>query len=152
MDRAVVKAFTRNQATLLVAKTARQIEEAAKRQAKVRKPNENNRSGGRLRASIGTKIGGSTFVVTARIGSRLNYAEPAHQGAKRHIIRPRRKQFLSFKWTKGEKYAVPVTKRGMVQFKSVNHPGMKGTQFLVNPLRKYGRRNGFRVTFVRRVR
>ena len=77
----VIKTYTRNQATLLVARTAREVEESAKRLAPVRKPNENGRAGGRLRASIGTRMGGTTYVVTARVGSRLNYAEPAHQGA-----------------------------------------------------------------------
>lgn len=144
--------FAQTQATLLVARTARQTEEGAKREAPVRKPNENGRSGGRLRASIGTRLTVTVYRVTARVGSRLKYAEPAHQGANFHRIRPRRKQFLSFKWNKAAQYGIPVTKRGMVQFKSVRHPGMDGTQYLVKPLIVAGKKNGFRVTFVRRVR
>lgn len=144
--------YVRNQATLLVARTADAIEGEARTIAPVRKPNENNRSGGRLKASIGTKMLVSTYHVRARVGSRLKYAEPAHQGAKRHIILPRRKQFLSFKWNKAAQYGIPLTRRGKVQLKKVNHPGMEGSQYLVRPLVLIGRKNGFRVTFVRAVR
>jgi hypothetical protein len=152
MNKTVTDTFVRNRATLLVAKTADAIEAEARLIAPVRAPNENNRSGGRLRASIGTKLTVSTFHVRARVGSRLKYADPAHQGAERHIIRPRRKQFLSFKWNKAAQYGIPLTRRGKVQLKRVNHPGMVGSQYLVRPLVLIGRKNGFRVTFVRAVR
>lgn len=152
LNKTVTDTYARNRATLLVAKTADAIEGEAKAIAPVRKPNENNRSGGRLRASIGTKMTVSTYHVRARVGSRVKYAEPAHQGAKRHIIRPRRKQFLSFKWNKAAQYGIPLTRRGKVQLKKVNHPGMEGSQYLVRPLVLIGRKNGFRVTFVRAVR
>lgn len=149
MNVPVTLTFVRNQATLLVARTARQVEEGAKREAPVRKPNENGRAGGRLRASIGTKVIITGQRVTARIGSRLSYAEAAHQGANFHIIHARRKQFLSFKWDKAEQYGVPLTKRGKVQFKLVRHPGMDGKPYLTAPLLVAGKANGFRVTIVR---
>jgi hypothetical protein len=152
MNKTVTDTFARNRATLLVARTADEIEAEARLIAPVRKPNENNRSGGRLRASIGTKMVVSTFHVRGRVGSRVKYAEVAHQGAERHIIRPRRKQFLSFKWNKAAQYGIPLTRRGKVQLKKVNHPGMEGSQYLVRPLVLIGRKNGFRVTFVRAVR
>jgi hypothetical protein len=148
----VTDTFVRNRATLWVAKTADMIEGEARRIAPVRKPTENGRSGGRLRASIGTKMSVSTHKVTARVGSRVNYALAAHQGARPHVIRARRKQFLSFKWNKAAGYGIPVTRRGKVQLKKVNHPGMDGSQYLVRPLVLTGRRRGFRVTFVRAVR
>ena len=150
-NRPVVATYSRNRATLLVAATAARVEASAKTLAPVRKPNENNRPGGRLRASIGTRIGGTAHVVTARVGSKVKYAEPAHQGAGPHIIRPRRKQFLSFKWNKAKQYGIPLTKRGMVQFKKVNHPGMRGNRFLVIPLLIHGRLAGFRVTATRKA-
>lgn len=128
------------------------IEGEAKRIAPVRKPNENGRSGGRLRSSIGTQMTVAPYHVRARVGSRVNYALAAHQGARPHVIRPRRKQFLSFKWDKAAGYGIPVTKRGKVQLKKVNHPGMDGSQYLVRPLVLTGRLRGFRVTFVRAVR
>jgi hypothetical protein len=152
LNRPAADAFARKQATLYVAKVAARIEGAAKEQAPVRKPNENGRSGGRLRASIGTKLTVSTYHVKARVGSRVNHAEPAHQGARRHIIRPRRKQFLSFKWNKAAGYGIPLTRRGKVQLKRVNHPGMKGVPYLVGPMLTFAPAAGFRVTFVRPIR
>lgn len=139
------------QASLWVARTARQVEEGAKRLAPVRQPNENGRSGGRLRASIGTKMFVRTTAVRARIGSRVRYAEPAHQGARPHKINARRKKFLSFKWNKAAQYGIPVTRRGKVQLKSVNHPGMTGIPYLTSPLQIFGQAEGFRVTVVRSV-
>lgn len=152
LNKTVTDTYVRNRATLLVAKTADAIESEAKLIAPVRKPNENNRSGGRLRASIGTKMLVSTYHVRARVGSRVKYAEVAHQGAEPHLIFPRRKQFLSFKWNKAARYGIPLTRRGKVQLKRVSHPGMAGSQYLVRPLVLIGRKNGFRVTFVRAVR
>ena len=152
MNRPVTRAFARKQATSYVAETARLIEGSAKFLAPVREPNENNRSGGRLKASIGTKMSGTVYHVKARVGSRVKYAEPAHQGATPHPIFPVRKQFLSFKWDKAAGYGIPVTRRGKVQLKKVNHPGMDGVPYLVTPLRAWGTARGFRVTFVRQIR
>lgn len=148
-NRAAQQAFVTGQASLWVARTARGVEEGAKRLAPVRKPNENGRSGGRLRASIGTKMTVKNTGVTARIGSKLNYAEPAHQGANFHIIRPRRKKFLSFKWNKAAQYGIPLTRRGKVQLTKVRHPGMDGVRYLTTPLLVVGKLEGFRVSVVR---
>lgn len=152
LNKTVTDTFARNQATLYVAKLAARIEGAARDEAPVRKPNENGRAGGRLRASIGTKMIVSTYHVRARVGSRVKHAEPAHQGAVRHVIRPRRKQFLSFKWNKAAGYGIPLTRRGKVQLKRVNHPGMKGVPYLVGPMLAYAPSAGFRVTFVPLIR
>lgn len=152
LNRAATNLFVREQATLYVAKLAARIEGAAREEAPVRKPNENGRAGGRLRASIGTKMTVSTYHVRARVGSRVKHAEPAHQGAQRHVIRPRRKQFLSFKWNKAAGYGIPLTRRGKVQLKRVNHPGMRGVPYLVGPMLTFAPAAGFRVTFVRPIR
>lgn len=115
--------------------------------APVRKPNENNRPGGRLRASIGTKITPRVTTVTARVGSKVKYALVVHTGAAAHIIRPRKKRVLSFKWKKAAPHL--VTKkgpyRGRVALLKVNHPGMKGVPYLTQPLRITGEGMGFRV-------
>lgn len=152
LDKTATDTFARNRATLLVARTADAIEGESRHIAPVRKPNENGRSGGRLRASLGTKMTVTTYHVKARVGSRVKYADPAHQGAEAHPIYPRRKQFLSFKWKKAAMYGIPLTRRGKVQLKKVRHPGMHGSQYLVRPLVLIGRKHGFRVTFVRAVR
>lgn len=152
LNQVVTQTFARDRATLFVAKAAQEMESAARFLAPVRQPNENNRSGGRLRASIGTKMTVSAYRVKASIGSRVRYAEPAHQGASPHRILPRRKRFLSFKWNKAAGYGIPLTRRGKVQLKSVNHPGMSGVPYLVTPLMAIGEKYGFRVTFVRTIR
>lgn len=152
MNKPVTVTFARNRATLYVAKASAEMEGSARRIAPVRKPNENGRAGGRLRASIGTKMSGTTYHVKARIGSRLKYADPAHQGASAHKIYPKNKQFLSFKWKKAAQYGIPLTRRGKVQLKSVSHPGMRGKSYLTTPLVIVGLKYGFRVTFVHAIR
>lgn len=152
LNKTATQAYVQKVSRQYVARAADEMEGAARRIAPVRKPNENGRSGGRLRASIGTKAGGTASVITYRIGSRVKYAEPAHQGAGPHKIYPRRKQFLSFKWNKAAQYGIPVTRRGKVQLKSVNHPGMRGKSYLTTPLVIVGHKYGFRVTFVHAIR
>lgn len=147
LDKPKVKMFALETTARFVAKTAALVETAAKNEAPVRKPNENNRPGGRLRASIGSKLSKRTYVITARVGSRVRYAEVAHEGAKPHIIRPRKKRGLSFKWKKAPSWM--VTKRGRyagrVFLLRVNHPGMKGTSYLTNPLHRIATPLGYRV-------
>ena len=152
MDRLATTAYVRKTTNAFVARVADEMEGSARRIAPVRKPNENGRSGGRLRASIGTKSKGTLQIITYRIGSRLKYADPAHQGASPHMIYPRSKQFLSFKWNKAAQYGIPLTRRGKVQLKSVHHPGMRGRSYLTTPLVIVGHKYGFRVTFVHAIR
>jgi hypothetical protein len=134
-------------AILYVAKAASRIESAAKAMAPVRKPNENNRPGGRLRASIGTKMVVRTTTVTARVGSRVRYALVVHTGADFHVIRPRKKRMLSFKWKKAPAHLVTQRgrHRGRVLLARVNHPGMRGVPYLTDPLKVTGPGMGFRV-------
>lgn len=150
----IVKTFARNRATLHVAKTARQIETAAKRLAPVRKPDPpRNTPGGRLRASIGTKMGGTTYHVVARVGTRLKYAEYPHSGARPHIIRARRKRLLVFPWPDGPAHLVRRKGKwaGYVFLPKVKHPGQKATRFLTRPLVGIGRAQGFRVSVKRTI-
>lgn len=130
-----------------VARTARQIEEGAKRLAPVRKPNENHRPGGRLRASIGTKEFTHGFVASARVGSKVRYALVVHQGADPHDILPRHKKVLAFRWNNAPDHLVVKHGKwkGFVFLKKVKHPGMKGISYLTTPLHIAGLRNGFRV-------
>lgn len=148
LDQVRTKEYGRLLATRHVAKTCRQIEAAAKRLAPVRKPDPpRNFVGGRLRSSIGTDIAGTVYTVTGRVGSSVKYAEYAHSGARAHVIRARRKRMLVFPWPDGPA-AVVVQRgkwRGWAFLRSVTHPGMKGTRFLVRPLQGIGRANGFRV-------
>jgi len=131
-----------------VARTARLIEHDAKVGAPVRKPGRGEPPGGTLRASIGTqlKVQGQ-FQVMARVGSSLRYALVVHQGARRHVIRPKHKRMLSFYWDKAPRDLVTKSGpyRGKVMLASVRHPGMKGTRYLTVPLRYWGRELGFKV-------
>lgn len=69
-----------------------------------------------------------------------NHSILEHQGARRHVIKPRRRGgMLRFYWEKiGQDVAFP----------KVNHPGMKGTRFLVKPLEKHARKRGYSITIV----
>ena len=124
------------------------MEAMAKADAPVRKPNENGRIGGALRASIGRRMGGTWTEVTGRVGSELDYAAAAHNGADFHIIRAKYKRVLSFKWDKGPAF-IPRTHGGRwdehVAFKFVHHPGMDGTPYLTRALKIVGEGMGFKV-------
>lgn len=87
----------------------------------------------------------TTYDIRVRIGPKPRHKGDlaAHQGARRHTIRAKRGRTLRFFWRKKGRY---------VYFRSVNHPGMKGKQYLVKPLKQFGRRNGFRVITVPKVR
>ena len=95
------------------------------------------------------RVKGSIDVQQITVNSqRVRYAVLAsnehsvleHQGARKHVIKPRRRGgMLRFYWEKiGEDVAFPM----------VNHPGMKGTKFLVKPLEKFGKKRGYTITIV----
>jgi hypothetical protein len=124
------------------------METSAKMRCPVRKPNENHRPGGALRASIGSKVSyPSVYKVEGRVGSKKNYTLVAHEGARPHIIRPRHKRMLSFKWNKA--HPDMVTKHGRyaghVLLSQVRHPGMKGRDFLTAPLRAIAPLRGYKI-------
>ena len=148
LDRQKSRQFARFLATNHVAQTCRLIEADAKIGAPVRKPARGEPPGGRLRADIGTEISvKGSFRVQGRVGSRVRYALVVHRGAKRHRIRPKFKQALSFYWDKAPTHL--VTRRGehagKVILKRVTHPGMTGTHYLTVPLRYWGHLRGFKV-------
>lgn len=129
-----VRLAARVPAELLVRKTAGQIERAAKRRAASGKYVTGSLSS---RITVTYKI--SAYIVRAQIGPKptRRYDLAAHQGAKPHRIRPKRRGGkLRFYWRKVGH---------VVYFSSVSHPGMRGKEYLIKPLHKYGRRNGFRV-------
>lgn len=155
LDQTKVKTFARNRATLHVARTAQQVETAAKQIAPIRQPDPpRNTPGGRLRTSVGTKMGGSTYHVRARVGSKLRYAEFAHNPTRPHIIRARRKKMLVIPWENGPQHLVVQRGKwkGYVFLKQVHHPGTRGVRYLTGPLFAIGTRNGFRVVISRTVR
>lgn len=96
----------------------------------------------RLASTIRLTYRETTYQFHAKIGSRSRKASAVHQGAVRHPIRGRGKN-LRFYWRKVGAF---------VAFKAVDHPGMSGKQYLVIPLRRYGRRAGFRVVYVPKIR
>lgn len=96
---------------------------------------------GRVRANIKSeKRAANSRRVAYRVMAGDNRSILEHQGARRHIIVPRRRGgMLRFYWEKiGEDVAFPA----------VNHPGMKGTKFLVKPLEKIGRKRGYTISIV----
>jgi hypothetical protein len=98
-----------------------------------------------LAPSIRATYRQTEYTYSSRVGSRLRKAEPIHQGATRHFIRTNKAPgpALRFYWRKAGRF---------VAFAWVNHPGMRGKQYLVKPLRKYATRAGFRVVYVPKVR
>jgi len=61
------------------------------------------------------------------IGTDVAYARWHHEGSDPHVIRPRARQALRFPASAPNGLAVVFAKR-------VNHPGTKGTKFLVRAL------------------
>ena len=85
---------------------------------------------------VSRKVAAKKYVVTISATHRRALLE--HDGAKRHRISQRPGgPMLRFFWEKVGR---------VVYFRSVRHPGTKGSQFLTKPLLKAGLRNGFTVT------
>lgn len=114
-------------------------------------------SSGRLADSI--EVDGPTETLTGisgSVGSNLSYAKVAHNGAKIHQIWPkgaphvyrfgsRRKPQLHFFWRKVGKAVYMPHVPGSPGKVGISHPGMKGLQYLNDPMRRAARRHGFRV-------
>lgn len=98
---------------------------------------------GALLISIRTDTRVTTHKIKARVGSNRPYAMVIHQGAKPHLIAPRRKTGLKFYWPAG---VGGLTVGRMVCFKGiVHHPGIKSNKYLLLPLVIDAPRFGFRV-------
>jgi hypothetical protein len=115
-------------------------------------------STGRLSESIhsdGPHIRG--LIVTASVGSKLDYALLVHNGAKIHPIFPkgmhryrfgagsRRRPQLHFFWRRAGRSAFFPQIPGARSTIGRSHPGQKGKHYLSIPLRIVGRRYRFRV-------
>jgi hypothetical protein len=92
---------------------------------------------GRLASSVkvtGPRIAGEEII--GSVGSALRYAATHDQGSKRHKIRAKPGQKLSFYWRRVGRF---------VQFDAVNHPGTRPYHWLSTPAEDVGRRNNYRV-------
>lgn len=118
----------------LVIPTAQRVRDVAKRIAP--------RKTGELRRSIRMKRKVTAAYVRATVGSNLPYAASQHDGAERHDIRARRVRLLKFYWEREARWFVGP---------KVDHPGVKGNEYLYRPLERIARRRGFIVVRVVRV-
>lgn len=80
---------------------------------------------GKLKASIGSRVvrsnpGYNVEVFAGATPETSKYVMPHHDGARPHIIRPKNKRYLKFQAGGRTVYA-----------RKVNHPGNRGTHFLL---------------------
>ena len=128
LDMKEVQKAAMGPAVQLVSRACRRVEAEAKRTVRV--------DTGRLRASLGTKMRVWVWQVRGTVGSRVRYSLVEHNGAKRHMIFPRRKNALRFHWKKMGRVVI---------LGSVNHPGTKGSFYLTTPMVRNLPKMGFRV-------
>ena len=96
-------------------KRGRKVAVAAKRQVGVKT--------GALKKSIIVTHGRNVRGQFVKVGSQLDYALLHHEGARPHIIVPKRAQYLVF-----------MSGRKLVYAKRVNHPGTKPNRYLSDNL------------------
>ena len=129
LDRALVRATSQAHGLAIVSRATRQTVNLAKELVP--------RKTGRLANSIGE----STFVqrdrVYSRVGTKVGYARPIHDGSRRHTITPRRAKALAFYWERIGEHVI---------FMSVSHPGNENYPFLTAALYRAARANGMIVT------
>lgn len=98
-------------------------------------------------------------IVSGSVGSDLSYADIVHDGASIHHIFPkaapgvwrfgsRRKPQLKFYWRKVGKSVYFPHIPASVNTMGLSHPGYRGKKYLSDPLKVFGRAQGFRVTTV----
>lgn len=102
---------------LMVANKGREAEGHARRLVGVKT--------GKLKASIGSRVvrsnpGYNVEVYAGGTPETSKYVMPHHSGARGHIIRPKTKRYLKFQAGGRTVYA-----------RKVNHPGNRGTYFLL---------------------
>lgn len=141
--RAVLMKYTRQ--------TLAEMLNSARVIAPARGPNPSNVVGGHLKHSLKWKIE-IKRTITGVLGSDLEYARVVHKGARPHVIRPRRRKALVFKWTKAHPDTVIKSGKwaGYTVRQEVHHPGMKGTTYLTTPLVIIGLRRNWRVVLKKR--
>lgn len=128
LDRNRVRSAAMDPAVDLVRKVTRRVESGARRKVNV--------SSGRTKASIYRTVRTTPYTVTGKVGAESPWVLIEHDGAKPHIIRPRKARALRFYWKRVG---------SVVTFARVNHPGRKGSKFLTDPLVVEGPRHNFRV-------
>jgi len=102
---------------------------------------------GDLVRSIKIRIHSTRYKVVAKVGSHLNYAIIVHNGAKPHLIRPRRKKGLKFMWPADIAGPGRPPVDTIVCFKGVvHHPGFRSNRYLLIPLVLESPRLGFYAT------
>jgi hypothetical protein len=129
LDREQVRLAAMGPALKLVSRACRIVLTDAKRTVRV--------DTGRLRASLNSKITVRLYTINGRIGSRVKYSLVEHNGAKKHVIRAVRGQYMKFYWKKVGK---------VVWLRRVNHPGTRGSFYLTTPMIKLLPPRGFRVS------
>lgn len=110
-------------------RTARALREAWEQEAKRQLRRHHQSRTGRLENSIRGRVdvAGPTVRVVMQTGDLIQ-ARTTNRGARPHVIRPRTRQYLAFHWDK----ATPSMRRlpdGRVLFRSVNHPGNRGSRW-----------------------
>lgn len=122
----------------LVRTTCREVERAARRMAPFNR-SPYRQPGPHLRTTIRSRVGVGTpgIGVTGVVGSEVRHALVAHEGARPHMIYPRRPGGrLHFYWARVGRF---------VNLPSVSHPGMDGVPYLTVPLFFIASARGFRV-------
>jgi hypothetical protein len=129
LERSRVLAVGVSHAAPLVFKVTRMVSNRSAQLAPVRT--------GALRASRRMTMRARPQSVTGTVSYTRKYATWVHEGTPPHVIRPKRKRYLSFYWPK-------VGHR--VVFRYVSHPGTKGQPFLRQALQEIAPAEGFLVT------
>jgi hypothetical protein len=90
----------------------------------------------RLQKSTTVRVTGVGDVIVTEAVVDVPYAEPVIKGARPHVIKPRKGQFLAFAWG-----AAPANIRklpdGRVLVRQVNHPGNEPNTFFVEGINRW---------------
>jgi len=128
LDRSHVLATGVSLAAPYVAETTRRVLNRARVTSPVRF--------GILRASHRMTMRARRTYVAGRVEVKAKYAVAVHNGTRRHVIRPSKKQALRFYWKRKGRYV--ITKRVM-------HPGTRPRPWLWRSLVEVAVPRGFRV-------
>jgi hypothetical protein len=139
IDAAKRDAYSKRLAIERVVRLANRIQDDARRRLIA----NGNVDTGNLVRSIRIRITTTRYKVKGEVGSSLRYALVVHNGAKPHLIRPRRRTGMKFYWPAGVGNP-PLTTGKVVCFKGVvHHPGFKSNRYLLIPLVIESPRLGF---------
>ena len=128
-NRAEIQRAVSDPARALVSRATRQTLNLAKARAP--------RDTGRLANSLGMRVREAPNSVRGFVSTRVKYAMPIHEGARAHVIRPRRSGGrLRFFWEAAGRE---------VSFRYVNHPGVGSTPFLTSSMAQVCAPMGFTI-------